>query len=180
MKRLQLAVVALALALFPAPIRGADKEQKLAGDVRTAVERFKKTDSTIAKHFETAAGYAVYPNVGRGGLVLGAAHGNGQAFEKGVLIGNTSLTQFTVGLQVGGQEFSEIIFFENQAALNRFKKSKVEMSAQIGAVAAAEGVAANAKYVDGVLVITLPKSGLMAEVSVGGQKLKFRPLAGGR
>jgi lipid-binding SYLF domain-containing protein len=168
-----LALVGFAL---PLAVAAAEDTAKLNSDVQDAMTRFKKADSSIAKRFETSAGYVVFPNVGKGGFIVGGAHGNGQAYEKGKLIGTSSLTQVTVGAQVGGQEFSEIIFFEDQPALNRFKESKLEMSAQVGAVAAAEGVAGNAKYTDGVLVMTLPKSGLMAEASVGGQKLKFKPL----
>jgi lipid-binding SYLF domain-containing protein len=114
--------------------------------------------------------------VGKGGFIIGGAHGNGHVFEKGKLIGYGSLTQVTVGAQVGGQEFSEVIFFESKEALAKFKESEFAISAQVSAVAAAEGVSKNAKYVDGVMVFTKAKQGLMAEASVGGQKLKFEPL----
>ncbi len=94
-----------------------------------------------------------------------------------VRIGSARLSQFTIGAQVGGQVFSQLILFETPAALDRIKESRFEMSAQVGAVAAAEGVAKNAKCVDGVLVITHAGTGLMAEASVGGQKFKFKPVA---
>lgn len=170
-------ITALFVLALPLAAADGDKQEKLSRDVQDAIARFKKADSTIARLFETAAGYVVFPNVGKGGFVLGGAHGNGQAFEKGKLIGSASLTQVTIGAQVGGQEFAEVIFFEDEPALRRFKDSRIEMSAQVSAVAAAEGASANAKYVDGVMVFTLAKSGLMAEASVGGQKLKFKPLS---
>ncbi len=151
-------------------------ETRLRDDVRIALESLRAADSGLGKHFDTAAGYAVFPNVGKGGLILGGAHGNGIVFEKGQPTGWASLSQFTFGAQIGGQEFTEVIFFQTQAALDRFKQSKLEMSAQTSAVAAAEGVGNNAKYVDGVLVVTRAKQGLMAEASVGGQKLSFKPL----
>ena len=82
----------------------------------------------------------------------------------------------TVGAQIGGQEFSEVIFFETKEALAKFKESGYALSAQLSAVAAAEGASKDAKYVDGVLVFTQAKKGLMVEASVGGQKFKFEPV----
>ena len=171
-----IAFVALLTGLTTAACQAAE-DTKLSGDVQTAIEFFKKADASMQKLFEQAAGYAVFPNVGKGGFIVGGAHGNGMAYEKGKLIGEASLTQVTVGAQIGGQELSELIFFQDKTALDRFKESKLEMSAQVSAVAAADGVSQNAKYVDGVMVFTRAKSGLMAEASVGGQKLKFKPLA---
>jgi lipid-binding SYLF domain-containing protein len=81
----------------------------------------------------------------------------------------------TVGAQIGGQAFSEVIFFETKEALEKFKKSEFAMSAQVSAVAAQDGASKNAKYVEGVMVFTKAKQGLMAEASVGGQKFKFEP-----
>ncbi|MBL9166377.1 MAG: hypothetical protein JNN07_01410 [Verrucomicrobiales bacterium] len=149
----------------------------LQQEVAQAIENFKKADPGLQRFFSTAAGYAVFPGVGKGGLVLGGAHGNGLAYEGGKLIGRASVTQVTFGAQIGGQRFAEIIFFETPAALARFKSSKLEMSAQLSAVAAAEGASKNAKYVDGVAVFTQAVKGLMAEASIGGQKLKFKDLA---
>jgi len=139
-------------------------------------QEFEQSDSGLKDTFKKAAGYVVFPNVGKGGFILGGAHGNGHVYEKGKLVGYASLTQVTVGAQVGGQEFSEVIFFETKEALAKFKESQFAMSAQVSAVAAAEGASKNAKYVDGVMVFTKAKQGLMAEASVGGQKFKFEPV----
>lgn len=167
--------ITLLLASLALAVRAAD-HQKLDADVQAAVEAFQRADSGLKNALQNAAGYAVFPNVGKGGLVLGGAHGNGLVFEKGKLIGRASLTQVTLGAQIGGQEFSELILFETPAALARFKESGFSMSAQVGAVAAAEGASQNAKYVEGVMVFTKAKQGLMAEASVGGQKFKFQPI----
>ena len=86
------------------------------------------------------------------------------------------MTQATVGAQVGGPTFAEIIFFEPSAPLEDFKSGKFEMSAEASAVAAAEGASAAAKYKGGVAVFTLPKKGLMVQASIGGQRFKFEPL----
>lgn len=150
--------------------------QKLQADVDLAIKRFTEADSGLKDTFEKAVGYAVFPNVGKGGFVLGGAHGNGQVYEGGKLIGYASMTQVTVGAQVGGQEYSQVIFFADKDALAKFKESGYAMNAQVSAVAAAEGASKNAKYVDGVMVFTRAKAGLMAEASVGGQKFKFEPV----
>ncbi len=172
---LSLAVAALvAVSTFSA--RAADKIKTLEPAVSSAIAAFKKTDPGMDDLFRKAAGYAVFPNVGKGGLVVGGAHGNGLVYEKGSLVGRASLSQVTIGAQVGGQEFSQVIFFETADTLARFKEGGFAMSAQLSAVAAADGASRNAKYVDGVMVFTRAKQGLMAEASVGGQKFKFEPV----
>jgi lipid-binding SYLF domain-containing protein len=97
-------------------------------------------------------------------------------YEKGKPTGKVTLTEVSVGAQVGGGSFSEVIFFETQAALNSFKTTKYEMSAAAKATVAASGAAANAKYDQGIAVFTLPKSGAMVAAAIGGQKFKFEPL----
>jgi len=172
-------VALIALAAGFTPVRAQDKEAKDAAkntqDVAAAIADFKSSDATLAKWFDTAYGYAVFPDVKKGGLVVGGAGGSGQVFEKGAYIGDVHLTQATVGAQAGGESFSEVIFFENQAALDRFKSNKFEMSAGLSAIAASSGKSKDAAYADGVAVFTSGKKGLMAEASVGGQKFKFTP-----
>jgi lipid-binding SYLF domain-containing protein len=171
-----LSSLALACSLWAGtPLHAADKPP-LTNDVKTAIAAFEQADSSMKALFQRSVGYAVFPNVGKGGFVVGGAHGNGLVYEKGQLIGNVTLTQVSIGAQIGGQEFSEVIFFQDAQSLADFKRSQFAMSAQVGAVAAAEGVAQNAKFVDGVAVFTKAKQGLMAEASVGGQKFKFKPL----
>ena len=154
---------------------GADTK-KVEEDVDYAIAQFKKKDASINKFFETAHGFAVFPNVGKGAVGIGAAHGNGHVFEKGKQVGTASLSQVTIGVQLGGQQYSEIIFFEDERSFKDFTGSKFALSAQASAVAAAEGASANAKYQQGVAVFTMAKGGLMYEASVGGQKFKYKPL----
>jgi len=97
-------------------------------------------------------------------------------YEKGKAVGKTSLSQATIGAQVGGQAYIEIIFFENAEALAAFKKGEWAMAAQVSAVAVKAGAAKNASYEHGVAVFTLIKGGAMAEASVGGQKFSYEPL----
>lgn len=157
----------------------AEKAATLAGKQKEAeqtIELFKKADPDLKNFFDQAVGYAVFPTVGKGGIGVGGARGTGLVYEKGKLIGEATLTQVTVGLQLGGQAYSQLIFFETAEALEAFKASKFAMSAQVSAVAAAEGASKNAKYQLGVAVFTMAKGGLMYEASVGGQKFKFRPI----
>lgn len=164
-------VVLFALAGL-VPVAAQDKE---AQEVATAITNFKSSDAALAKWFDTSYGYAVFPSIGKGGLVVGGAAGGGRVFEKGAYIGDVHMTQATVGAQIGGESFSEVIFFETKAALDRFKENRFEMSAGLSAVAAGSGTSKDAKYTDGVAVFTQAKKGLMAEASVGGQKFKFTP-----
>ncbi|MFM1945371.1 MAG: hypothetical protein RI897_4353 [Verrucomicrobiota bacterium] len=149
------------------------EKAELTEEVESTREMFEKADEGIGEVFKTSAGFAIFPKVAKGGLGVGAARGKGQLFEKGQMIGETTLTQVTIGLQLGGQVYSEVVFFETAEALKNFKEGNFEFSAQVSAVAAAEGASANAKYKQGVLVFTLARGGLMYEASVGGQKFKY-------
>ena len=151
-----------------------EKDEKIIADSEDAKAAFIKDDSGMADFFANSYGYIILPNVGKGAWGVGAAAGNGVAFENGKHIGFARMTQLTIGFQAGGQSYSEVVFFESKEAFERFKEGKIEMSAQVSAVAAASGASANAKYNEGVLVFTRTKKGLMYEASVGGQQFKFR------
>ncbi len=151
------------------------KDRKIIDDANTAKAEFIKTDGLMQSLFDNAYGYAIFPNVGKGGIGIGGAAGNGAVYQGGSVIGMAKLTQVTVGFQFGGQAYREVIFFENQAAMDRFKADNIELSAQASAVAATAGASANAKYAEGVMIFTQAKGGLMYEATVGGQKFKFDP-----
>lgn len=151
-----------------------EKDEKILKDSEAAKADFLKDDPSMEELFTSSYGYVILPNVGKGGLGVGGAAGNGTAYEGGEMVGFAKMTQVTIGFQAGGQAYSEVVFFETKEAFDRFKENKVEMSAQVSAVAAAAGASANAKYVDGVAVFTRTKGGLMYEASVGGQQFKFR------
>jgi lipid-binding SYLF domain-containing protein len=162
----------LALALFAEPVRADDPVQ----DARETIQVFKKADPGISKFFSGSAGYVVFPTVGKGAIGVGGAHGSGILFEKGNPVGKATLTQLTIGFQLGGQSYSEVVFLQTAGTLNDFKKGKFELAAQVSAVAAAAGASANAKYAGGIAVFTVAKGGLMYEASVGGQKFGYEPL----
>jgi len=146
--------------------------------------------------FNTAYGYAVFPTIGKGGFVVGGAHGNGHVYEKGKYIGNTSMTQLSVGFQAGGQAYSQIIFFEDKRALEEFTNGNFEFEAGVSAVAitaAAGGTAGTSgasatasggkrdattvgsSYYKGMAVFTIVKGGAMYQATVAGQKFTFDP-----
>ena len=162
-----------ALLAFPAAAL-ADATVK---EANSAVTVLKKADPGLKKFFDQSAGYAVFPSVGKGGLVVGGAGGSGIVFEHGKAVGTTTLSQVTIGAQVGGQAYYEIIFFETAEALAAFKKGEWTMAAQVSAVMLKSGASADAKYKDGVAVFTLSKGGAMAEASVGGQKFSYKPMS---
>jgi lipid-binding SYLF domain-containing protein len=156
--------------------QGDSKDKKVIADSKIAKDEFMKTDGMMKNLFGNSYGYVIFPNVGKGAIGVGGAAGNGVAYEKGVVIGMAKMKQVTVGFQWGGQAYREVIFFENKDAMDRFKQNRVELSAQVSAVAATAGASANAKYANGVMVFTQQKGGLMYEASVGGQKLSFRKI----
>lgn len=149
-------------------------DKRIIADAKTAKEEFIRVDGLMKNLFSNAYGYVIFPNVGKGGLGIGAASGNGIVYEKGVMIGRAKLTQVNIGFQAGGQAYREVIFFETNNALEKFKNDKLKFSAQASAVAVTEGASANVKYADGVMIFTQLKGGLMYEASVGGQSFKFR------
>lgn len=135
-----------------------------------AIEEGKKTNNKINKYFSSAYGYAVFPSIGKGGLVVGGATGNGTIYKGGVVVGDCRMSQITVGFQAGGQAYSELIFFEDKAAFDRFTGDKFEFAAQATAVAVTAGASFDVDYRNGILIFTHAKGGLMYEASVGGQK----------
>ena len=173
MKNLLLLLM-LSFFSFVSMAQDEEKDEKIIADSDDAKAAFLKDDPGLADFFSDSYGYIILPNVGKGAWGVGAATGNGVAYENGKHIGFARMTQVTIGFQAGGQTYSEVVFFETKEAFDRFKEGKIEMSAQVSAVAAASGASANAKYNEGVLVFTRTKKGLMYEASVGGQQFKFR------
>jgi len=159
------------------PAVQAEQKRSMHADVDATVTAFRAKDATLNRFFDNAHGYAIFPKIAKGGAGIGGAYGEGQVFERGALVGDTTMKQATIGLQLGGQQYSEIIFFQDATRLQEFKDGKFEFSAQATAVAAKEGAAANADYAQGVAIFTLPRGGLMGEASVGGQKFTYSPVS---
>jgi lipid-binding SYLF domain-containing protein len=158
----------LAAAVMPAALAAQSEE-----DVAETIAKFKEGDPGIQGWFRDAHGYAVFPSVGKGGIGIGGARGKGLVYEQGTLVGKVTLTQVTVGLQLGGRAFSEVIFFKDKTAFDDFVRGNYEFDAGVSAVALKAGASADLGYSKGVAVITATKGGLMYEASVGGQKFDY-------
>lgn len=148
-----------------------------------------------SKFFQGSYGYAVFPTIGKGGVGVGAAHGSGRVYAQGAYVGDSSMTQITVGAQLGGQAYSQIIFFQDKRAFNEFTGGNFEFGAQATAVAITVGASAQTSsagtsagastskseakaagaYQNGMAVFTVAKGGLMYEASIGGQKFSYKP-----
>lgn len=170
-----LLVTALA-ALFLASCATAPTKDTMIRDAQATLERFIERDPGIRRWADQAHGYAVFPDIGKGGLWVGGGFGRGIVFQDGQPIGETTVSQATIGAQIGAQSYSQVIFFRDQQALDRFRNEQFEFSAQATAVAATEGAAATTSYERGVAVFIHARGGLMAEATVGGQKFRYWPL----
>jgi lipid-binding SYLF domain-containing protein len=153
-----------------------DTSDELQLDVARAIIDVKKADPGIEKFFDGAAGYAVIPKVGKGGIGIGGAYGKGLVIVGEKAVGRTSLSQVTIGFQLGGQVYSQFIFFRDEAALQGFQRGNFELGAQASAVAVTLGASADADYDKGVAVFTHVGGGLMYEATISGQKFKYEAL----
>jgi lipid-binding SYLF domain-containing protein len=149
------------------------RDKRVLRDSKKAKNAFIKVDPSIKKWFDNAYGYVIFPNVGKTGLGVGGAFGNGIVFINNTAIGRANLSQVSIGFQLGAQGYREVIFFENKSNMDDFKENKLKLSAQVSAVLVAIGAAANINYSNGILIFTQPKGGLMYEVSVGGQTFNY-------
>lgn len=165
------AVVISACASKVAPV-GESKDQ-LIRESEQAVSLFKRSDSSMERFFDRSYGYAIFPKISKGAAGVGGANGRGLVYEQGDLIGYTTMSQATIGLQLGGQSFSEIIFFRDKVDLTIFKQGNLEFDANASAVAATSGAGASADYSKGVAVFTMARGGLMFEASIGGQNFTY-------
>jgi lipid-binding SYLF domain-containing protein len=157
----------------------AEQRAQLKKDVPDTLSTFRKADPGIERFFKDSAGYAVFPRIGKAGFILGGGHGAGEVYAKGnKLLGTATMTLVTVGLQAGAQEFSEIIFFQNQAALDRFMQGKFEFGASASAVIITTGAAKSKESADGVAAFVHPRGGAMAEAALGTQKFSFKAEGG--
>ncbi len=150
-------------------------DKKVIKDSQDAKKAFLEANPKLETYFDDAKAYVIFPNIGKGAIIVGAASGNGAVYERGVLVGMADLKQLDIGAQIGGKAFSEVIFFKTDAAVQDFMDGEYKLSGNISAVAANQSTPSlDLKYEDGVAVFTLSKEGLMAEVSVGGQRLAYK------
>ncbi|MCB1689529.1 MAG: hypothetical protein KDI33_13630 [Halioglobus sp.] len=168
-----------------------------ADEYDEAINSFREAGESGA-YFEKSIGYAVFPTIGKAGIGIGGAHGSGRVYKGGEVIGTSDMTQVTIGFQLGGEAFSQIIFFENESALNDFISGNFEFSADASAVAITAGAHATANtgggasagmsggqnnadtkslgYRKGMAIFTIAKGGLMYQATLGGQKYSYDPI----
>jgi len=152
-----------------------DEGDALIKSAQASRQEWNKIDPQFETFAKKGYGYAFFPEITKGGLLVGGAHGRGVVYEKGQQVGYADLTQMSAGFQAGLQDYSELIVFENQVAMDKFKGNEIDFSANASAVYADKGAAANAQFVDGIAVFVRPIRGAMAEASLGGQQVTYIP-----
>ncbi|MCI0547108.1 MAG: hypothetical protein L0027_07465 [Candidatus Rokubacteria bacterium] len=171
---LLIALVGLLVGCSTAPPSPEAKDD-LVRKAMAERQEWNKLDPGMEAFARKGHGFAFFPEVTKGGLGVGGAYGRGVVYEKGQHVGYADITQGSLGLQAGGQTYSELIVFENQAAMDRFKQNRIDFGANASAVIATTGAAANARFVDGVAVFIRPTAGAMAEATLGGQQTSYVP-----
>jgi len=151
----------------------AQTDSQLIAECGQTIALYRQKDPGIDEFFARSVAYVVFPSVGKGGLGIGAARGTGILFERGAPAGKVTMNQVTVGAQAGGQEFSQIVFYQTADRVAELKAGKAQLAGNLSAVALSQGASATAKFKNGVAVFTATKGGLMLEASVGGQKFSF-------
>ena len=155
--------------------KAAAQRLTLESAATASIARIKAEDPGMSKFFDSAVGYAVFPKITSGALIVGGAHGDGVLYEGGKIVGDVDVTAGSIGAQIGGQAFSEIIFFQIPQELARFKEGKFEFDAKASAVAVRAGASAAADYTKGVAVFVFAEKGLMAQAAIGGQNFDYDP-----
>jgi len=177
----------LALVLLACPLA-----QAFADEYDDTVKLFQEAGQS-RMFFKNSYGYAVFPTIGKGGLGVGAAYGTGRVYAGGKYVGDSSMTQITVGAQLGGQAYSQMVFFKDKSAFDEFTSGNFEFGAQASAVAITAAASAQAgsagasasasgtknsattaaEYHKGMAIFTVAKGGFMYEASIGGQKFGY-------
>lgn len=176
MKKIVLLVFTCLIAANAYAAWDPNEDAELTKAVEQTIAKLKETDPTVQTFFDKAYGYAVFPKITKGGLVVGGSHGKGQVYKGGKIVGNAKLSSASFGLQAGGQQFAEIIFFQDEETMTRLKENKFQFSAKASAVAATSGAAASTTWSNGVATFIMAEGGLMAEAALGSQKFTYEPL----
>jgi lipid-binding SYLF domain-containing protein len=177
-KKHAIVVMVLGMGLMAGCSTGSvSKEERdpLFKQAQSSRQEWNKVDPQFEAFTKKGYGYAFFPEITKGGFVVGGARGQGVVYEKGQHIGYADLTQMSVGFQAGLQDYSQLIVFENQPAMEKFKRNEIDFGANATAVYADKGTAMSAQFVDGVAVFVRPTRGAMAEASLAGQQITYLP-----
>ena len=164
----------IVMTSFMLSAQGAWNPERLE-DSKKAYQKMLEDSPKLESFANEAYGYAVFPKVTKAGIGVGGAAGRGIVFKGGNDVGTASLKQASIGLQLGGQQYSEVIFFGNKESYDHFINGNLKFGAQASAVAITVGASIDAAYINGVAVFTRVKGGLMYEASIGGQHFKYEP-----
>ncbi len=178
LKKTQIVTAVLALIIsitMNAQVGGWNPE--LISDSEEALQTMLEKTPKLDSFYNASYGYAIFPKITKAGIAFGGAFGKGVVFKDHQVVGSSKLKQASIGLQFGGQQYSEVIFFENKDAFENFTNGKLKFDAQASAVALKDGASIDAAYQDGVAVFTQTKGGLMYEASIGGQHFKYKSAA---
>jgi lipid-binding SYLF domain-containing protein len=170
-------IVALTMACGATPKTSSDAAQLERGADQTLAMMMQK-DPGLNYLLGRSAGYVVFPEVGKGGFIAGAAHGRGILYEHGHKTGYVELNQGSIGAQIGAQSFAELVALEQPYDVQRLKRGEFSIGGNASAVALTAGAAAGTQFVSGVAVFVVPHGGVMAELSLNGQQLNYAPLGG--
>ena len=163
------------MAGFASQALADESKAELTANVQESKAAMIAKDPSLEALLAGAKGYVIFPKITKAGLGIGGAAGTGQLFVGGAPVGEATMKQASIGFQAGGQQYAEAIVFQDETALNNFKEGNFAFSAQASAVALQTGASQNAKFEDGVAVLTMAEKGLMAEAALGGQKFSFTP-----
>lgn len=171
-------IFTLMMLVFSMTLFAQTADQKsIIKDAEVAKQNFLNSHKDMQQYFDDAKAYAILPNVGKGALVVGVASGHGAVYERGQLVGTVDMKQVDVGAQIGGKAYSEIIFLRTDKAVQEFMSGKLKLAGNMSAIAVDKSAPSlNLDYNDGIAVFTIDKEGLMAEVSVGGQKFDYKAI----
>jgi lipid-binding SYLF domain-containing protein len=153
-----------------------EQKRSLVAEADAALQSMIARDPSLRDFINGAPGYAVFPDIGKAGAVIGGAYGRGVVYERGRPVGFAELNQGSIGAQLGAQSYSELIVFENDAALQRLKAGNFDIGANASAVALKAGAAGTARFEGGVAVFQHTRGGLMAAAAIDGQKLNYQPM----
>lgn len=155
-----------------APDTRAGKSE-IESEAAVVLNKLRSNNPELITFLNGSSGYAVFPSVGKGAAGIGGAYGKGVLYQNGSVVGYCDLSQATIGFQLGGQAYSEIIAYETPQNVQTFKEGRLRFDAQATAVALKSGAGANAKFTNGVAVFTMDEAGLMYEASIGGQQFSY-------
>jgi lipid-binding SYLF domain-containing protein len=157
-------------------IGSESQRDALTSRAQASLDDFKRTDPTLQPILDSSYAYVIFPDISTGAVGVGGAYGRGEVFRNGTMIGYADVSQGSIGVQLGGQKYAELIVFKTATPFVDFSQSTLEFDARASAIAAASGAAATADYSRGVVIFSLPQGGLMFQAAIGGQKFRYTPV----